>query len=77
MLTPGDSDDEEAEAIEAFLKSTYPESFHANDIADAPSGKEGRLFVTLTYAQSLDAKIGVRGRQLILSGPGSMKLTHR
>lgn len=75
MLMSSDNDDEEA--IEAFLRSIYPDSFYANDIADAPSGKEGRLFVTLTYAQSLDAKIGVRGRQLILSGPGSMKLTHR
>ena len=75
MLTPSNNADEEA--IEAFLRSIYPESLYANGVADATSGNGGRPFVTLTYAQSLDAKIGVRGRQLILSGPGSMKLTHR
>ncbi|KAF8940157.1 bacterial bifunctional deaminase-reductase [Dissophora ornata] len=33
--------------------------------------------VTLTYAQSLDGKMaGIKGKQLILSGPESMKATH-
>lgn len=33
--------------------------------------------VTLTFAQSLDAKIaGVNGKQLILSGKESMVMTH-
>jgi 2,5-diamino-6-(ribosylamino)-4(3H)-pyrimidinone 5'-phosphate reductase len=36
-----------------------------------------RPHVTLTYAQSLDAKIaGVRGKQLRLSGKESMEMTH-
>jgi hypothetical protein len=35
------------------------------------------VFVTLTFAQSLDAKIaGVGGQQLILSGKESMIMTH-
>ncbi len=36
-----------------------------------------RPFVTLTFAQSLDAKIaGVGGQQLVLSGKESMIMTH-
>ncbi|KAI0066402.1 dihydrofolate reductase [Artomyces pyxidatus] len=36
-----------------------------------------RPYITLTFAQSLDAKIaGKGGRQLILSGEESMKMTH-
>ena len=36
-----------------------------------------RPFVTLTFAQSLDAKIaGQNGKQLILSGKESMMMTH-
>jgi 2,5-diamino-6-(ribosylamino)-4(3H)-pyrimidinone 5'-phosphate reductase len=36
-----------------------------------------RPFVTLTFAQSLDAKIaGKNGKQLILSGEESMVMTH-
>jgi len=39
--------------------------------------EEGRPQVTLTFAQSLDAKIaGVGGKQLILSGRESMIMTH-
>ena len=38
---------------------------------------EERPKVTLTFAQSLDAKIaGIGGKQLILSGRGSMIMTH-
>lgn len=41
----------------------------------APSPQ--RPFVTLTFAQSLDAKIaGAGGKQLILSGKESMIMTH-
>ncbi|KAI8065500.1 dihydrofolate reductase-like domain-containing protein [Gongronella butleri] len=36
-----------------------------------------RPFVTLTYAQSLDSKISIRGQQLLLSGKESMAMTHR
>ena len=36
-----------------------------------------RPYVTLTFAQSLDAKIaGANGKQLILSGKESMIMTH-
>jgi hypothetical protein len=39
--------------------------------------KEERPRVTLTFAQSLDAKIaGIDGKQLILSGRESMVMTH-
>ena len=39
--------------------------------------KEARPMVTLTFAQSLDAKIaGAGGKQLILSGRESMVMTH-
>lgn len=38
---------------------------------------ENRPYVTLTFAQSLDAKIaGKGGKQLILSGKESMIMTH-
>jgi len=47
------------------------------DRAFAPDTNVARPHVTLTYAQSLDGKIaGIGGRQLILSGPESMKATH-
>ena len=36
-----------------------------------------RPFVTLTFAQSIDAKIsGAGGKQLVLSGEESKKMTH-
>jgi 2,5-diamino-6-(ribosylamino)-4(3H)-pyrimidinone 5'-phosphate reductase len=36
-----------------------------------------RPYVTLTFAQSIDAKIaGAGGKQLIISGEESMKMTH-
>ncbi|KAI0248375.1 dihydrofolate reductase-like domain-containing protein [Lactifluus subvellereus] len=42
----------------------------------APSDST-RPYVTLTFAQSIDAKIaGAGGRQLIISGEESMKMTH-
>lgn len=38
----------------------------------------GERLVTLTYAQSLDAKIaGRNGKQIQLSGPESAVMTHR
>ncbi|CAK4070241.1 unnamed protein product [Aphanomyces euteiches] len=38
---------------------------------------ERRLFVTLTYAQSIDGSIAAaRGQQTLLSGQASMKMTH-
>jgi hypothetical protein len=46
-------------------------------VYDPTHGKK-RIHVTLTYAQSLDAKIaGKNGKQLILSGKESIAMTHR
>ena len=40
--------------------------------------KRSNVFVTLTYAQSLDGKIaGEGGKQILLSGEESMVMTHR
>ena len=51
-----------------FLASVFDE--------DKPS-VSWRPYVTLTFAQSLDAKIaGANGKQLILSGKESMIMTH-
>ncbi|KAI8994989.1 dihydrofolate reductase-like domain-containing protein [Pilobolus umbonatus] len=36
-----------------------------------------RPFITLTYAQSIDGKISIQGRQLMISGTESMAMTHR
>jgi 2,5-diamino-6-(ribosylamino)-4(3H)-pyrimidinone 5'-phosphate reductase len=50
------------------------------DDMDAPPSpaSSSRPGVTLTFAQSLDARIGRRdGKQLILSGDESMAMTHR
>jgi 2,5-diamino-6-(ribosylamino)-4(3H)-pyrimidinone 5'-phosphate reductase len=42
-----------------------------------PDHPSNRPYVTLTFAQSLDAKIaGANGQQLILSGKESMVMTH-
>ena len=63
--------------IDAFLQSVYPRHFLESDDEDT-SEPERRPFVTLTYAQSLDAKIaGKAGKQLLLSGKESMAMTHR
>lgn len=44
----------------------------------APPARDGRPFVTLTYAQSLDGSIAIRrGEQTIISGPEAGRLTHR
>lgn len=41
------------------------------------SSDSTRPYVTLTFAQSIDAKIaGAGGKQLILSGEESMRMTH-
>ncbi|EJU02594.1 hypothetical protein DACRYDRAFT_78429 [Dacryopinax primogenitus] len=41
-----------------------------------PSSNPSKPFLTLTYAQSLDSKIALRGRPLSLSGKESLVLTH-
>lgn len=49
------------------------QDLHLNEIQNA----SGNPLVTLTFAQSLDAKIaGAGGQQLILSGKESMIMTH-
>ncbi|KAH9858342.1 bacterial bifunctional deaminase-reductase [Lenzites betulinus] len=47
-------------------------------LLDSPESRDAsRPYVTLTFAQSLDAKIaGAGGKQLILSGKESMVMTH-
>ncbi|KAG8686084.1 2,5-diamino-6-(ribosylamino)-4(3H)-pyrimidinone 5'-phosphate reductase [Ceratobasidium sp. 394] len=56
-----------------FLKSVIA----ARDAAPRSSEQQKRARVTLTYAQSLDAKIaGAGGRQLTISGNESMTMTH-
>lgn len=53
-----------------FLRSVFSSGLHDNTETDRP-------VVTLTFAQSLDAKIaGKGGRQLLLSCPESMLMTH-
>ena len=44
------------------------------DIIQEP--RQGKLHITLTYAQSLDGFIGKVGSQLVLSGPEANRLTH-
>ncbi|EIW63974.1 bacterial bifunctional deaminase-reductase [Trametes versicolor FP-101664 SS1] len=62
-------------ASEAIHPSIYEESREASLFT--PSNDENRPCVTLTFAQSLDAKIaGAGGKQLILSGKESMVMTH-
>lgn len=44
----------------------------------APPSRDGRPFVTLSYAQSLDGSIAARrGEQTIISGPEASRLTHQ
>jgi 2,5-diamino-6-(ribosylamino)-4(3H)-pyrimidinone 5'-phosphate reductase len=46
-------------------------------LSDLVHSDSTRPFVTLTFAQSIDAKIaGAGGKQLILSCEESMKMTH-
>ena len=63
--------------LDTFLRKIYPLRFFEPASADNV-GAESKPFITLTYAQSLDAKIaGKAGKQLILSGKESMAMTHR
>lgn len=62
-------------------RDAHPSIYHRDrDESTLPSPASPspyRPFVTLTFAQSLDAKIaGVGGKQLILSGKESMIMTH-
>lgn len=54
-----------------------PPSFLSTIFSEDVKIKEERPKVTLTFAQSLDAKIaGIGGKQLRLSGSESMLMTH-
>lgn len=54
-----------------------PPSFLTAIFGEDTEIKEERPKVTLTFAQSLDAKIaGLGGKQLVLSGRESMVMTH-
>lgn len=47
-------------------------------VLDLPPAPEGRPFVTLTYAQSVDGSIAARrGQMTLISGPEAMEWTHR
>jgi 2,5-diamino-6-(ribosylamino)-4(3H)-pyrimidinone 5'-phosphate reductase len=67
------------EQAKSFLSRYYPHAleeppYTGDDISHDPT----RPFVTLTYAQSLDGKIGGQnGQQIRLSGQASMAMTHR
>ena len=59
-------------AAREFLLSVLP-----SNVEKVDSEGKGIPSVTLTFAQSLDGKIaGKNGKQLILSGPDSMLMTH-
>jgi hypothetical protein len=62
---------------DTFLRKIYPESMF--DINENPEDETAHApFITLTYAQSLDAMIaGKAGKQITLSGKESMAMTHR
>lgn len=48
------------------------------ELNDAPPTRDGRPYVTLSYAQSLDGSIAARrGEQTIISGPEAGRLTHQ
>ncbi|GAA5837289.1 hypothetical protein JCM5353_000812 [Sporobolomyces roseus] len=67
----------ESDPAVSFLRSAYPSQLFSPP-SIPPEDLQDRAFVTLTYAQSFDAKIaGKEGKQLILSGKESMQLTHR
>lgn len=71
-MSPPSLTTEELESISLnnFLSQIYPKEFSSLNL--------NRPFITLTYAQSLDGKIaGIGNQQIMLSGPESMKLTHK
>ncbi|GAA5962071.1 hypothetical protein JCM3765_005511 [Sporobolomyces pararoseus] len=64
----------ESDPAVSFLRASYPQHL----FEPSEPRQDESVFITLTYAQSLDAKIaGKGGKQLILSGKQSMELTHR
>lgn len=56
--------------------SPCPQAF-LDQCLSLPLGSSSRPHVTVTWAQSLDAKIaGPKGARVLLSGPESMEMTH-
>ncbi|CAG8481163.1 4232_t:CDS:10, partial [Ambispora gerdemannii] len=61
-----------------FLSKIFSNEDDKDDNDDNGDHSRKRAFVTLTYAQSLDAKIAGRGgKKLVISGHESMIMTHR
>jgi 2,5-diamino-6-(ribosylamino)-4(3H)-pyrimidinone 5'-phosphate reductase len=80
-LTTRDADglNKQTSSVVAFRTDPMakPPSLLAAIFGEDVDIKEERPKVTLTFAQSLDAKIaGIGGKQLILSGRESMVMTH-
>ena len=70
-MDPSDNNkDKMYESAKEFVERHY----YSSCLKKAPSD---RPFVTLTFAQSLDGKLGVEGYQLLLSGQESMAMTHQ
>jgi hypothetical protein len=65
--------------LATFMSATRPPEFLSTVLSHSGDGQETSRIprVTLSFAQSLDAKIaGKDGKQLILSGKESMIMTH-
>lgn len=61
-----------------FLKNKVYSQYSFSPDNGKLQPESGENLVTLTYAQSLDAKIaGRNGKQIQLSGPESAVMTHR
>lgn len=66
----------------AWLESAIAESVRPGEtlreLVSLPPGRDGRPFITLSYAQSLDGSIAVRrGEPTPISGPEALRLTHQ
>lgn len=77
------SSESKVQTADAFLKThVYLDpNFALNDngkLTRASTAKNRNAVITLTYAQSFDAKIaGKNGKQIQLSGPESSVMTHQ
>ncbi|KAL6307679.1 dihydrofolate reductase-like domain-containing protein [Sparassis latifolia] len=88
-MSPSGDLQETIPAAPGFLLETFSLSSDADDLVSVYTGDDEthrrtpdspdptKPYVTLTFAQSLDAKIaGAGGKQLVLSGNESMVMTH-
>lgn len=80
MASEAEAPDKSSKALEYLgevLGRSETEQPGTKPLSTLVSPDPSRPYVTLTFAQSLDAKIAGRaGLQLILSGEESMKMTH-